>query len=122
MLKPGGLFLFRTTNLTHYVTVVSAHSPHWFHKLIANRVRDLSSDDHAPWPTFDRMNSRAAVRRNLLEAGFGEIEVQLIEPYPVYLVFNPMAFRLGILYERLVNRWAWSSRFRLILIARARAV
>ncbi len=48
-------------------------------------------------------------------------KVELIEPYPVYLVFNPVAFRIGIAYERLVNRWAWSSRFRLILIARARA-
>jgi ubiquinone/menaquinone biosynthesis C-methylase UbiE len=121
VLKPGGELFFRTTNRGHYVTLVSAHTPHWFHKLVANRARDLKEDHHEPWPTYYRMNSRAVVRRQLQAAGFDGIAIELIEPYPVYLVFNPLAFRLGIAYERLVNRWAWSSRFRLILIARARA-
>jgi ubiquinone/menaquinone biosynthesis C-methylase UbiE len=120
VLKPGGELFFRTTNLGHYVTTVSAHTPHWFHKLVANRVRGLKEEEHDPWPTYYRLNSPAAVRRQLQSAGFEEIAIELIEPYPVYLVFNPLAFRVGIAYERLVNRWAWSSRFRLILIARAR--
>jgi hypothetical protein len=101
--------------------MVSAHTPHWFHKLVANRVRGLKEEEHDPWPTYYRINNPAVVRRQLQEAGFAEIAIELIEPYPVYLVFNPLAFRLGIAYERLVNRWAWSSRFRLILIARAAA-
>jgi ubiquinone/menaquinone biosynthesis C-methylase UbiE len=121
VLKPQGSFFFRTTNRTHYVTVVSTHTPHWFHKLVANRVRGLPAEEHEPWPTFYRMNSEKTARRNLAAAGFVDIDVQLIEPYPVYLVFNPVAFRAGIAYERLVNRWAWASRLRLILIARARA-
>ena len=121
VLKPGGEFFFRTTNRGHYVTTVAANTPHWFHKLVANRVRDLTDEDHEPWPTYYRMNSTRVVRRSLQAAGFDHVEVELIEPYPVYLVFNPMAFRLGIAYERLVSRWAWTSRFRLILIARARS-
>jgi SAM-dependent methyltransferase len=121
VLKPGGEFFFRTTNRGHYVTTVAAHTPHWFHRLVANRVRDLTKDDHEPWPTYYKMNSPSTVRRHMQAAGFDEIEVELVEPYPVYLVFNPVAFRIGIAYERLVNRWAWSARFRLILIARARA-
>jgi SAM-dependent methyltransferase len=121
VLKPGGGFFFRTTNRGHYVTAVAAHTPHWFHRLVANHVRDLTKEDHEPWPTYYRMNSPTAVRRSLREGGFEDIEVELIEPYPVYLVFNPLAFGIGIAYERLVNRWQWPSRFRLILIARARA-
>jgi SAM-dependent methyltransferase len=121
VLKPGGEFFFRTTNRGHYVTMVAAHTPHWFHRLIANRVRDLTKDDHEPWPTYYRLNRPATVRRHLRSAGFDQITIELIEPYPVYLVFHPLAFRAGIAYERLVNRWAWSSRFRLILISRARA-
>ena len=121
VLKPGGEFFFRTTNRGHYVTLVAAHTPHWFHRLLANRVRDLSRDEHEPWPTYYRMNSASAVRRNLRAAGFDDVSVELIEPYPVYLVFNPVAFRAGIAYERLVSRWDWAARFRLILIARARA-
>lgn len=121
VLKPGGEFFFRTTNIAHYVTLVSSHTPHWFHRLVANRVRALSEDSHEPWPTYYRMNSRAVVRRQLEAAGFDQIAIKLIEPYPVYLAFNPIAFRIGVGYERFVNRWAWSSRFRLILIARGRA-
>ncbi len=121
VLKPGGVFFFRTTNRTHYVTLVAANTPQWFHKLVANRVRDLTSADHDPYVTYYRMNRPPVVRHKLAAAGFDQVQVELIEPYPVYLVFNPLAFRAGIAYERLVNRWRWSSRFRLILIARARA-
>lgn len=121
VLKPGGRFLFRTTNLTHYVTLISAHTPHWFHRVTANRLRDLDSFAHTPWRTFYRMNTPSAVRRNLAEAGFYQIKVQLIEPDPGYLTFSPLAFRLGVMYERIANRWDWSSRFRLILVASARA-
>jgi ubiquinone/menaquinone biosynthesis C-methylase UbiE len=122
VLKQGGQFLFRTTNLTHYVTWTSAHTPYWFHNLFANKVRNLTREDHEPWRTFYRMNTPATVRRNLTSAGFDEIEIQLIEPDPGYLVFHPAAFRVGVLYERLVNRWHWASSFRLILIARARTM
>lgn len=121
VLKPGGEFLFRTTNRAHYVTMVAAHTPHWFHRLVANRVRQLPTEEHEPWPTYYRMNTPAAVRRSMRAAGFEQVEVELIEPYPVYLVFNPLAFGAGIAYERIVNRWSWAARFRLILIARARA-
>ena len=120
VLKPGGQYLFRTTNRGHYVTAISAHTPHWFHRLVANRVRDLRTEDHEPWPTHYRLNTERAVRRNLAAAGFAHVEVKLIEPYPVYLVFHPLAFRAGIAYERFVTRWSWAARFRLILIARAR--
>lgn len=121
VLKPNASFLLRTTNRSHYVTMVAAYTPHWFHRLAANRLRSLGTGAHPPWPTFYRMNTPRAVRRNLVDAGFGEVELVLLEPDPGYLVFSPLAFRLGVLYERLANRWTWSSRFRLILLARARA-
>ena len=44
VLHPGGLFVFRTPNLYHYVSMASYLSPHWFHKLVANRLRNLSVD------------------------------------------------------------------------------
>ena len=121
VLKHGGTFVFRTTNLRHYVTLISAHTPYWFHKLTAKGFTARDSGAHRRWPTFYRMNTPAAVRRYLAEAGFDQVNLQLIEPAPSYLAFNALTFRLGVAYERLVNRWTWSSRFRLILIARARA-
>ena len=119
VLKPGGWFMFRTTNRMHYVTMVAAHTPHGFHDLVANRVRALGNSHHDPWPTYYRLNNPSSARDALASAGFDHIEAQLLEPQPAYLVFNPIAFNLGVLYERLVNRWEWMSRFRLILIVRA---
>lgn len=119
VLKPGASYWFRTTNLGHYVTLVSAHSPQWFHRLVANRARALPKNEHDPWPTRYRMNTPSALRRALTEAGFDSSEIRTIESWPDYLVFNPLAFRVGILYERLVNRFTPLSRFRLIMIGRA---
>lgn len=120
VLKPGASFWFRTTNLGHYVTFVSAHSPQWFHRLVANRARALSKDEHDPWPTRYRINTPRSLQKALLQAGFASTDIRTIESWPDYLVFNPLAFRAGVVYERLVNRFQGLSRFRLIMIGRAR--
>ena len=39
VLRPGGLFIFRTGNLRHYSYAIADHTPHWFHQLVANPVR-----------------------------------------------------------------------------------
>lgn len=119
VLKPGASYWFRTTNLGHYVTFVSARTPQWFHRLVANRARVLPKDEHDPWPTRYRMNTPKALRRAMLEAGFESAEIRTIESWPDYLKFNALAFRLGIVYERAVNRFPALARFRLIMIGRA---
>jgi SAM-dependent methyltransferase len=118
VLKPSGSFWFRTNNLRHYVTLVSAHTPHWFHELVANRVRGLPQNCHEQYRVYYRMNTPGAVRRHAQAAGFDECEVRLIESFPSYLVFNPLAFRVGVAYERFVNRYSSVSPLRLILLAR----
>ena len=37
VLKPGGVFGFRTPNLGHYVAFLSWITPQWFHNVVANR-------------------------------------------------------------------------------------
>jgi ubiquinone/menaquinone biosynthesis C-methylase UbiE len=37
VLKRGGLFTFRTGNVRHYSYAIAAATPHWFHRLVANR-------------------------------------------------------------------------------------
>src|SRR5207247_2415656 len=41
VLKPGGLFAFRTGNMFHYNYAIAAVTPQWFHRLVANRLRGL---------------------------------------------------------------------------------
>lgn len=119
VLKPRGLYLFRTVNLHHYVTAISYFTPQWFHKLIANRVRALSNEHHDPWPTFYRMNTRRALARILPQAGFDRYEIRMIESYPSYLLFNSCLFRTGVAYERIVNTFSSLATFRQIVLVKA---
>ena len=57
VLKPGCSYFFRTPNIFHYVSLISRFSPHWFHNVVANRVRGIPDEAHEPWPTFYRLNS-----------------------------------------------------------------
>jgi SAM-dependent methyltransferase len=104
VLRVGGSFFFRTPNKRHYVGMIASTTPHWFHELVANRVRGLSSDHHEPWPTYYRLNSPRKIQNAGFQAGFRSVEVRTWEGPPVYLVFNSAAFMLGVAYERIVNR------------------
>src|SRR5437588_5205691 len=105
ILKPDGSFFFRTPNKHHYVGLIASFTPHWFHELVANRARGMSSGDHEPWPTYYRLNSRKAIQADGTRAGFSKVEVLMWEGPPGYLVFNSVPFVLGVAYERVVNRY-----------------
>jgi SAM-dependent methyltransferase len=103
VLRPGGLFFFRTPNLWHYVSVVSWLSPHWFHRRVANRLRRLPANAHEPYATYYRMNATGRARALLYRAGFTEVELLTIEKEPSYGLSSPLLFFLFLAYERLVN-------------------
>jgi SAM-dependent methyltransferase len=103
VLKPGGSYLFRTPNILHYVAIISAITPHWFHSFVANRARLNPEGSQEPWPTYYRMNSRGALARLSRDAGFSSIETRMIEAEPSYLQFHAAPYLLGVAYERLVN-------------------
>ncbi len=103
LLKPRGIFFFRTPNTYHYVALVSRFTPHSFHTWVANPVRGLGRDTHDPWPTRYRMNSSAALKSLAERATFSAVELRHIECQPSYLMFHPIPFFAGLAYERLVN-------------------
>jgi SAM-dependent methyltransferase len=118
VLKPGGHFFFRTPNLFHYVTMVSALTPHKVHTAVANKARHLDEDTHEPWPTFYRMNRPGRLRGQAQKAGFRETDLRMIECEPSYLVFHPVPFYAGVAYERLVNATSLLSGFRSNILGR----
>ena len=120
VLRPGGTFWFRTANTLHYVTLVSALTPHRFHVLVANRARGMADDAHEPWVTHYRMNRRSLLTRQLLRAGFASADVRMVEPRPVYMLFHPVAFAAGVAYERAVNHSDRLSNLRHTMIGVAR--
>ncbi len=118
VLKPGGSFFFRAPNKYHYVAIIARSTPHWFHDLVANRVRGLSEDSHEPWPTFYRLNSQGLIQRYANQVGFEHIELRFVEAEPSYFMFHAIPFMLGVAYERLVNRFDILSGIRVNIFGR----
>ena len=118
VLKPGGSFFFRTPNKYHYASLIAKWTPQWVHVRLANLVRGLSSDAPDPYPTFHRLNSRKELEKLAREIGFVQVDLRMIECEPSYLVFSPIPFMAGVLYERTVNRYECLSGLRANIFGR----
>lgn len=101
VLKRGGVYVFRTPNKFHYVTMVSSLTPHWFHLKVANKLRGI--DGHDPYPTRYRLNSRKQITRMAQDAGFKVEYIRHVEKEPSYGMSSRLLFLLFIAYERIVN-------------------
>lgn len=117
VLKPGGVFLFKTPNKTHYMPTIARMTPHRFHQFI-NRMRGRAEAD--TFPTLYRANTAADVRRLAGEAGFEVLSVERIEGRPEYLRMIWPTYLVGAAYERLVNSTERLAMFRILLIAELR--
>jgi SAM-dependent methyltransferase len=103
VLRPGGVYIFRTPNRFHYVSLISSATPHWFHGLVANRARNLAEDAHEPYPTVYALNTRRAVRQYARMAGLEIDQLRMVEKEPSYGMFSRASFLVFTAYERLVN-------------------
>ena len=118
VLKPGKSFFFRTPNDKHYVTLISHFTPHSFHLMFSNKVRGLSKNDHAPYKSYYKMNSKKKLRKLAAATGFHNIELIMVEAEPSYLMFNSFFFLLGVWYERMVNNFERLSSIRANIFGR----
>ena len=116
VLRPGGVYVFRTPNLWHYVTLISKLTPHWFHELVANRLRNIKGG-HDPYPTVYAMNTEADVRRLAAGAGLRVEELRLIEKEPSYGMSSRTLFLLFMAYERAVNSTPRAAMLRSTILA-----
>jgi 2-polyprenyl-3-methyl-5-hydroxy-6-metoxy-1,4-benzoquinol methylase len=112
VLRPGGLFIFRTPNLLHYVSMVSWLSPHWFHIAASNRLRRRPPGTHDPYPTFYRMNRPRTIMNIMRRVGFENVESFTIEKEPSYGMSSRCLFLLFMAYERCVNSTPLAAPFR----------
>jgi len=112
VLKPGGRYVFRTPNRFHYVSVVAAATPHWFHELVANALRKLPKDAHEPYPTYHRVNTRGVIRDLAKEAGLEVVELRMVEKQPSYGMIARPLFLVLSAYERVVNATSLLETFR----------
>jgi len=117
VLKPGGVFLFKTPNKTHYMPTIARLTPHRFHQFV-NRIRGRAEMD--TFPTLYRANTVQDVQRLSKKAGFVVSAIERIEGRPEYLRTTWPTYLLGALYERLVNSTERLAMFRILLIVELR--
>jgi SAM-dependent methyltransferase len=117
VLKPDGTFVFKTPNRFHYMPLIARITPTWFHR-IYNRMRGRRDVD--TFPTRYRANSRGAVLRLAAAAGLEVDSIARIEGRPEYLRVSAPLYVVGILYERVVNRFEALAPFRILLLGTLR--
>jgi len=120
VLRPGGVYCFRTPNLFHYVSMGARLMPHFMHLVLANRLRGLSKDAHEPYRTYYRCNTRKSLRNLCSASGLDVPSIIMVEPEPSYGRAHPLLFYPMMAYERLVNFSEITSGFRITLLAAVR--
>jgi cyclopropane fatty-acyl-phospholipid synthase-like methyltransferase len=100
VLKSGGLFMAKTPNGFHYVTLGARMTPLSFHKWY-NEKRGRKS--HDTFPTTYLCNSKRALTKLAKLSGMTLEKLEYEEGRPEYLRFNGLTYLIGFLYERTVN-------------------
>lgn len=114
-IRPGGYLCLRTPNKWSYVGLASRLVPNRFHSKVLTSVQDDRKEEDV-FPTFYACNSVSRIRRALREHGFDGV-VYGFESEPSYLSFSRLAFRFGVLHQRLSPRFLKPAIF---VFARAR--
>jgi SAM-dependent methyltransferase len=102
VLRPGGKLVVQTPNRFDYVSLIAHATPFSFHRWIVPRVMNREEED--VFPTRYRANTRGDLARAMREGGLEPRIIERFNQYPAYLMFSPLAFRFGMLYERLTTR------------------
>lgn len=102
VLRPGGRVLFLTANLWDYGTMVARMVPNRFHARIVKAVEGRKEED--TFPTAYRTNCRRDIDRLAAASGFKVIQFEYLSQYPNYLMFNGVAFFLGMCFEKLISK------------------
>ncbi len=101
VLKPNGYFLLRTPNKWYFISLIAFALPRSMQITLLERFTNRGPED--VFPKFFRCNTEKSVMRAFGQMGFVTEELLLVEKEPGYFIRSPFLFRIGILYERLVN-------------------
>jgi SAM-dependent methyltransferase len=112
--RPGGHLVIHTPNRFHYVAIGAMLTPHRFHRWYNARRGRAELDT---FPTRYRANDRRTLRDLAARSGYRIEHLYLLEPRPTYLDFHPLAYLLGIAYERIVSRTDALRDLRCVIVA-----
>lgn len=117
VLRPGGVYCFRTPNLYHYVSLGSRFTAHSLHLSLANKLRGMAPEAHDPYPTYYRANTRKRLCELMKRADLKLDVLDIIEPEPSYGRMHAALFYPMMIYERVVNSSALFLDFRITILA-----
>ncbi len=103
VLKPGGNFVFLTPNKWAYFAIVSRLIPDKFHGAIVKKI--YGRDEEDTFKTHYLINSRGQIRMLLKKTGLIEDRIIMMQQYPVELWFSLILLYMGILFEKIVNKY-----------------
>ena len=101
VLRPGGTLIFTTPNKYYYSCLIALLTPESLKARYFRTVFGPDAYDH--FPVRYRANTRRALRRVAAAAGLRVIRLEGLRHYPYYLMFSPLLFRAGMLYDRVVT-------------------
>jgi SAM-dependent methyltransferase len=107
VLRPGGRFVFTTPNKLYYACLIALLVPEVLKARYFRVVFGADAYDH--FPVQYRANTRRALERAARATGFKLTKVEALPHYPYYLMFSPLLFRLGMLYDLAIEAWGLDS-------------
>ncbi len=99
VLRPGGVFVWATSNLQSLPILLSHLTPLAVHKWVYRRIFG-SKLDFDQFPTYYRANTKKMLHRYLTESGFAKI-MFYTACWPQYFAFSRPLFRLFLPIHRL---------------------
>ena len=105
VLKPGGRVVFLTAGKYDYVSMLSRLIPNFLHGRIVKATE--GRDEADTFPTFYRANSIRAIARIARRGGLEVERLEYQNQFPYALAFSPLLVRIGIAYDRLIQRARW---------------
>jgi ubiquinone/menaquinone biosynthesis C-methylase UbiE len=110
VLKPGGHLLVATVNQWFPPIVAARMMPHWLRQKV-NRIATGTVEEDT-FPAFYRANSAKSLVSAANQAGFETTRFEYVSSHPQYLMFSVPAYRVGIMFERMVRRNEWLRNLR----------
>jgi len=99
VLKPGGGFVWATSNLRAFPILASALTPLGVHKWVYRQIFG-SSLDVDQFPTYYRANTKKTLGQQLTQAGFAKVAFYSAS-WPQYFAFSRCLFRFFLPLHRL---------------------
>ena len=113
VVKPRGVLIAKTPKKYHYMPLIAAYTPTWFHKFY-NKLRGREPDD--TFPTRYLLNSKTDQMMIAKRHGFSVEKIQAYEKRPEYLRILFLTYLIGVIYERVVN-WLNMDKIKILLIS-----